>query len=351
MGQRGQTLPLSIRQVRRSDSIRADGPQDDDGRGPLLLGAGQGAVRCEPVQRRQGRQVPTKTPFGYIRVNGCLEPHPVNGPRITEAYKRAARDGIQSATRYLEVSSNDARRILSNRVYLGEIHHETAGTNLDAHKPLIDFGTWTQAQSEPRQRARPGNYVLSGIARCATCGGPMIGHFDSSTSNGKQYEYRRYRCSNRWNTKAHRDKHPCARGASINAADLDAIIRETLRQVIAHGAVTLSDDAQELSRAEDVLRATEANLAAYAADSELQELLGIEAWKAGAAKRRQDVEQARDRYQAEAAKVKAAMTLPAATELDDDEQLTRALNALVKAIDVQPGRSPIGDRVSIRWLA
>ena len=57
------------------------------------------------------------SPFGYRRIEdplsprvGCLEPDPITGPMVTEAYFRAARDGIAAAARHLERSTSDTRR-------------------------------------------------------------------------------------------------------------------------------------------------------------------------------------------------------------------------------------------------
>ena len=124
----------------------------------------------------------------------CLEPDPITGPIVTETYRRAARDGIAAAARYLGRSTSDTRRLLSNRVYLGEVRHATAGRNLDAHEPLADLGTWTAAQIKPRRRAQSVAYPLSGIARCAGCGGPLTGQL-SKDREGRRG--RRYRCSRR----------------------------------------------------------------------------------------------------------------------------------------------------------
>ena len=63
---------------------------------------------------------------------------------------------------------------------------------------------------------------------------------------------------------------------------------------------------------------------------------------------REDLVQTRV-YQQESARASAIVTLPAADELDDDQQLTRALAAMVEAIEVSGGRRAVEDRVSVRW--
>jgi DNA invertase Pin-like site-specific DNA recombinase len=282
------------------------------------------------------------TPLGYRRIEdphsprvGCLEPDPITGPIVTEAYRRAARDGIAAAARYLDRSTSDTRRLLSNRVYLGEVRHATAGRNLNAHAPLTDLGTWTAAQIKPRRRAHSVAYPLSGIARCAGCGGPLTGQLSKDRQGSRG---RRYRCSRR------RSDACVSIGADVLEAHTRAMIVDAL--AAARPVVTRAD---ALAEAEEALRAAETILDAYAADTELQADLGMEAYRAGARERRKAFEAAQRAYQEESARASAVVTLPAADELDDDQQLTRALGAMVEAIEVSGGRRAVEDRVSVRW--
>ena len=106
--------------------------------------------------------------------------------------------------------------------------------------------------------------------------------------------------------------------------------------------------ADALAEADEALRAAETILDAYAADTELQADLGMEAYRAGARERREALEAAQRAYQEESARASAVVTLPTADELVDDQQLTRALGALVEAIEVSGGRRVVEDRVSVR---
>jgi DNA invertase Pin-like site-specific DNA recombinase len=283
------------------------------------------------------------TPFGYRRIEdplsqrvGCLEPDPTTAPIVTETYLRAARDGIAAAARRLGRSTSDTRRLLSNRVYLGEIRHATAGRNLNAHEPLTDLGTWTAAQLKPRRRAHSVAYPLSGIARCAGCGGPLTGQLSKDRHGSRG---RRYRCSRR-----HSDA--CV---SIGADVLEAHTRAVIADAIGTGRPVASPRARALAEADEALRVAEATLNEYAADTELQANLGIDAYRAGARERREALRAAQRAYQEESARASAIVTLPAADELDDDQQLTRALAAMVDAIEVSGGRRAVEDRVRVRW--
>jgi site-specific DNA recombinase len=279
-----------------------------------------------------------KAPLGLRKMDGGrLEIDPC-GPDMTEAYRRAARDGLHAGAERLGIPITDARRVFANRIYLGEMRYN--GTVVrDACEPVTDLATWTAAQTEPRFRAGNGEYPLSQYARCGSCGGPMVGQLQHS--HGKTY--RRYRCS-RINA---RTKGTCDHGASISAEALEALVRATLVEVLADGALKLCDGAGGLEAVERVLRTAEGNLELYASDVELQETLGMAAFRAGALKRRGAVEEARKAYQDAAAKAQAAITLPAASELGDDKQMVRAVDALVAGIDVTAGRG--NHRVSIRW--
>jgi DNA invertase Pin-like site-specific DNA recombinase len=283
------------------------------------------------------------TPLGYRRIEdplsprvGCLEPDPTTGPIVTETYGRAARDGIAAAARHLGRSTSDTRRLLSNRVYLGEVRHATAGRNLNAHEPLTDLGTWTAAQLKPRRRAHSVAYPLSGIARCAGCGGPLTGQLSRDRQGSRG---RRYRCSRRRSDSC----------VSIGADVLEAHTRAVIADAIGTGRPVASPGGDSLAEAEEALRVAETILNEYAADTELQADLGIEAYRAGARERREAVQAAQRAYQEESARASAVVTLPASDELDDDQQLTRALEAMVDAIEVSGGRRAVEDRVRVRW--
>ena len=292
---------------------------------------------------------PGPTPFGYRPEHGKLKPHPVDGLKVTEAFRRAARDGIQAAAKYLGKSTSDTRKLLAKRVYLGEIVHATAGSNLHAHEPLTDLATWTGAQTKPR-RQMPRNakdYPLSGIVRCGRCEGPMTGATIRRAS-GKVYP--RLVCSNADNGK-NVCKEPVngkvIKGNSISATKVTAAVRQALKAHLGDGSLSLSEEVDGLRSAEDDLRAAEAALGAYMGSDELL-ALGLEAFTAGAIKHRQPVDQAREQYQHKAAKARARKSLPSKDELDDDAKLALALGLLDISIVVKPGRKPLVERLGVR---
>jgi site-specific DNA recombinase len=123
-------------------------------------------------------------PFGYLRTaSGRLSPDPVEGPLVTELYRRRAagarimdlRDllresGVPTA-RGNAWNMNTVRVIVKNRVYLGEVHHGEF-INPKAHAPLVDEDTWNRAQLLPHRlppRRGKETPLLRGILRCAGC--------------------------------------------------------------------------------------------------------------------------------------------------------------------------------------
>lgn len=94
-------------------------------------------------------------------------------------------------------SAQQILRILSNRVYLGELTFR-AITKTNTHPAVIDTDTWAQAQAildargqNPAHRASNGyDYMLTGRLRCPQCGKAMIG----TRATGRNKTYRYYTC-------------------------------------------------------------------------------------------------------------------------------------------------------------
>ena len=107
---------------------------------------------------RRGAYI-SRTPFGFRKdASSVLEPHPVNGPHVTEAYRLAVTLGVASASAYLNEhcpghvwNAATVRRLLKREAYLGHIVNGDLSQH-DAHEPLTDLRTWTAAQTDPRPR-------------------------------------------------------------------------------------------------------------------------------------------------------------------------------------------------------
>lgn len=199
---------------------------------PGLL-SGVNAVVDEEASRQLARVVrPNKeaaaragismgpTPFGYERVYellpgrkrpiGLLRPHPDEAAIVRDrVYGRYARGDISLRALARELTDDPAvprprkgerwyveslRHILSNQLYLGRVSYNERATGYydrcgpddyfeaeGLHEGLIDPDTFARVQSlltlhanRPGVlRREPGAALLSGVARCHVCGGPM----------------------------------------------------------------------------------------------------------------------------------------------------------------------------------
>ncbi len=97
-------------------------------------------------------------------------------------------------------SAHQVLRVLSNRVYLGELSFRGI-TATGCHPPIVEPGTFEEAQrilaarcDDHAKRAASGSdYLLTGLIRCPTCGSAMLG----TRAHGKTKIYRYYSCYRR----------------------------------------------------------------------------------------------------------------------------------------------------------
>ncbi len=121
-------------------------------------------------------------------------------------------------------SAHQVVRLLSNRIYLGELtfRHITA---TGSHQPIIDEPLFLAAhqilaargQDHSKRAANGSDYLLTGLMRCPSCGKAMIG----TRAHGRSRVYRYYTCF----TRARYDAARC------NASRLDA-------DVVEHAVIT-----------------------------------------------------------------------------------------------------------------
>jgi len=115
-------------------------------------------------------------------------------------------------------SAHQVLRVLSNRVYLGELTFRSI-TATGSHPAIIDDTVFDQAQrilaargEDYAKRAASGSdYLLTGLMRCPSCGKAMIG----TRAHGRSRAYRYYTCF----TRARYDTKRCA----SSRLDADAI--------------------------------------------------------------------------------------------------------------------------------
>ena len=131
-----------------------------------------------------------RPPTGYLRgADGLLVPNGFAGDVRWAFEARAGGVSFSAIARELEARGvgngvgssrwypHSVTRLLANRVYLGEVRRGERPVVTGAHRPLVDRATFDAAQ-RPRLKARPnarGQYLLTGLARCAGCLHPLSG--------------------------------------------------------------------------------------------------------------------------------------------------------------------------------
>ena len=278
-------------------------------------------------------------PLGYVRGDdGVLEVDQATAPTVMQAFRLAAVDGLHAAGRYLADElpgqrwrKSDVRRVLSSRAYLGEHHAGGVG-----HEALVELATFDAAQTTPRARRSNGDYPLSHIATCQSCGGGLVGALQ--TVRGKTY--RRMRCSNAG----------CTCRTSISADPLEAHVADELRAALSSTAFRLRFDAGRLDDLRERRAAAVHELRAFGDDTEAHELLGDTGWRSGLRSRKAKVDALAAEVQALEATAAQVEQLPAADQLDDPAEFKRAL-AVIGRVVIAPGRAAVADRVvAFDWV-
>jgi DNA invertase Pin-like site-specific DNA recombinase len=287
-----------------------------------------------------------RTPYGYLRQeDGTLTPDEASAPIVKQAFARAAGGDLNDAVDYLQEAAperrwrtDEARRLLRSRIYLGEVR---LGDNFNVAgcDPLVSPAVWQAAQTEPRMRRSNGRYPLTGLLVCARCSSPLVGALQSV---GKR-QYRRYRCS----------ASICRGGSSIGADKLETYVRTKLKPALADKAFRQRFDVTGVEDANAALKRAQDQLEEYLADVEVRDLVGAGPWKVGVAARQRAVDEAKAMLGTLGTQAEKAKVLPAADRLDDDEKLRLAVDLFVDTIGpivVKPGRGVVADRVKFEYL-
>ncbi len=290
------------------------------------------------------------TPLGYVRRAGKLYEHPTYGPIVTEVFRIAAVEGLHAAIDFLRVkvpvrpvvgrrkssadpwTTDSVRKLLRSRTYLGESRTGVLH-NGDAHEPLTTLAVWMAAQTTPKQRRPSVDYPLSGIARCATCEGPLVGQLQQV----RDYAYRRMRCTNQ----------ACSTGCSINHDKLENYVKSRLREALANSDVRDSFRPNGVGDAREALDQAKAELIAYMSNPALSAL--GDAFVAGAEMRRRAVSDTEAAYTKLAGQDARSELLPSVDELDDPAKFAAALRTMLSRIVVHPGQR--GPRVPVEFRA
>jgi DNA invertase Pin-like site-specific DNA recombinase len=241
------------------------------------------------------------------------------------------------------------RQIIQSRVYLGEIRSGDV-VNEAAHDPLVSFELWQRANTVHKtpQRREAGQFVLSGLLRCAGCGVRMAGRSDQVTTGGKEYLYRYYTCRRRHSFGR------CPNPARVRAGDIERIVDQAFRdKFLTDWQARPSVSTEELEAALAAQAEAEAELSAFLTSpstAEMRKALGDEWVEEGQRARLHRVVEAREAV-TEARNALMGVDLPAdlAEEwpnMDVEDQRT-FLSAAFEVVAVARGRGPAETRT--RW--
>ena len=299
-------------------------------------------------QRRQ-------TPGGYIKApetrklvpdgpvgdDGLPIPGQGRAGEVRAAFqRRGAQESVLTLARGLGMTPTGVRRLIANRVYLGELR-VGRHVNPAAHPPLVTEDEWAAAQApqtvRPPRSDRP-VALLAGLARCRSCG-----HIMSRSSNRSRPTYL---CR-----PTHSDGR-CPRPTGITLTTIEeyvtTIVLAELAKLTTRGAQRNGD----LAAARRAVRAAERELAAY--------LEGVQAaglqpgqWAEGARRRGEELDDARNRHAELAGRQPVAIDGDPvkAWERMDAAQRNRLLRSLLECVIVTPvgrgRRVPVEDRVRV----
>jgi site-specific DNA recombinase len=345
----------------RVHSVEEDYPDSPEGR--MARGMAFNVSRMEWERSQLGIRASKKgaveagvwpmstVPIGYLCTrkrhggDGKLHPDPATAPRVRRAFRMRAqgKSWPQIADR-LGVGFSHAAKIVKNPVYRGEIRLRMSDgdefVNPNAHTPLVDRATWEAAQLDHPRPPRRGNKraLLSGLVRCAGCGGAMSPNTDAKGGPN-------YRCPAQPRAGGQRCKSP----AIISRRKLDDYVVSVVLPYLAEGQVTARAKADELAERERALDLAEAERDMYAEATRISDI-GQEAFLAGMRSRQQAVESAA----AELARAKAHLpAIPGKANVAElwekwnTDQRRLVLGGAVEGIIVRKGRGPANGRVRI----
>ena len=286
------------------------------------------------------------TPYGYVRgPAGRLEIDPDQAGHVVEAFRLAATSGLPAARDMLARDApgrtwtvSTVRRMLGSVTYLGESRYGE-WSQPDAHPPLVARAMWEAAQRGPVKRGKAAVYPLSGLARCGTCGGPMVG-------GRAGQNVRTYRCAATLTT--HRGER-CRPAAHILADRLEDHVRQIVRMSLGDLVARVGEpDSTDLALAEIALLDAEAELDAFAADMTLRRVLGAR-YHEHLEARVDAVAGEREKYRELARRAQPSLDVSLDDVLDPGQpkEMGEFLRSILGAIVVLPGRGDVEGRVSL----
>jgi hypothetical protein len=309
--------------------------------------------------------VSAKTGRRRRKIEGPLTPDPEYAGAVSEAFGMAAagepyahiaallnEHHVPSGDTAVIWQANRIKRLLANRVYLGEARSGNGHVNLGAHEPLTDETTWTLAQRKPDRVATPPKSVsiLAGLCRCASCSFSMKGQVRKGNALSI------YRCPT--STVHGRCEHP----VSVAMEKLDEYVLEAFLARAGSVRLTQVPEDDEAARLETAASEADRRYTSALTNVELRAQLGDadhDSMLVALRQARDDAQDAVPRRRREPSTTTLATADLAALVEElrrrgDVVSLRELLAADIQAVFVRPAASrshslPISDRVQIVW--
>jgi len=237
------------------------------------------AEKWEGVRERHiNRGVGTQTPYGYRKnAHHVLVIEPDEARHVVTMFERRAR-GESWSHIARAITVDGARTINGNawtpqrvrdavhrRVYLGEISSGADIINTAAHEAIVTPALWHAAHArtgrgtEARGKASDSG-LLTGLVRCATCGGTMK-LTKPSAGGAARGTRQRYACRRTYGWGV------CDAPVSVVAADIEAFaVKAFHADALAHLDAEGVDTTDALDAAEAALQRAQMALTAWATD-------------------------------------------------------------------------------------
>lgn len=271
-----------------AENFDADTPEGRMGRnvflamGDMQLGRYKQQFRNAKAQAvRRGIWPVPVAPIGYEKgPDRRLRPN-TDAPRVVRAFElRAGGSSWPALARRLDMGLTSVRKVVMNRVYLGEIHMGE-WQNLAAHEPIVSRALFEAAQiyhPPPPRGPSKAPALLAGLVRCSACGYRM-----SVDSHAGIYKCRPHKATGR-----------CPAPALVSQRKIERIVSDAVERHME--TVSLTYEAVErgdaVAVAEAALEAAEVELALYQQATKLSDV-GAEHFAEGMRQRVEAVEAAR----------------------------------------------------------
>ena len=308
--------------------------------------------------------VSAKTGRRRRKIEGPLVPDPGYAEAIREAFSMAAagepyariaallnEHKVPSGDKPVVWQANRIKRLLANRVYLGEARSGNGHVNIGAHEPLTDEATFLLAQRKPDRVATPAAAVsmLAGLCRCSSCSFSMKGQIRKGGALSI------YRCPT---STVH---GRCEQPVSVAMEKLDEYVLDAFLARAGSLQLTQVPESDDVARLEAAASEAERRYTAALTNVELRAQLG----DADHDSMLVALRQARDEAQATVPRRRRASSAPLASadlaalveeirRRGDVASLRELLASGIQAVFVRPAASrshnlPISDRVHIVW--